>query len=465
MNRHEVQEQYGKVVDAIKMGENVQALRLVDSLLLKVPDFVIGWSQRGALLEKMGNSFDAMVNYDRAIGLSPESANLYNNRGVSFLSMQEYDRAIEDFNHALHLQPLVVETWRNVGNTYRRILDLDKAEQAYRRAIMIQPNDADSHLGLSMCLLEKQQFEEGWSEFEWRFKSGQMPPRGLKQAIWEGHPAVAKDSGLYVYGEQGFGDVLQFVRYAKLAKERWGGKIYIETRFPLFRLLKECVEGIDDVIIMGENVPFNVTHQIAMMSMPRIIGTEKGFHGPYFKPRDELKTYWANRIKKHAEGLKVGICWAGMNRESNNTASAIDARRSLTLDAFTQMAKIKGITWVSLQKGPPSQQVKFPPAGMRIIDYTSDLDDFYDTAGLISQLDLVISVDTSVMHLAAGLGCPTWMLSRYDGCWRWFGNRPDSPWYPTMTQYRQPSEGDWQSALDQMTRDLQRFVANKRQAA
>jgi hypothetical protein len=154
-----------------------------------------------------------------------------------------------------------------------------------------------------------------------------------------------------------------------------------------------------------------------------------------------------------------------MNRIEQPVASAIDARRSLVLAQFAPLAQVKGVTWYSLQLGEPALQIKNPPVGMPIVDVTRDFDDFHHTAGCIDNLDLVITVDTAMVHLAASMGKPTWMLSRFDGCWRWFGDQARSPWYPSLRQYRQPEEGNWEPVIDAITRDLQRFVVAKRKQA
>jgi len=460
MNVHEVQELFGKVVNAQKANDDTKALKLLDDLLLKAPKFMAGWNQRGALLNKLGAHFDALLNFEKAITLEPTHAPTYSNRGAVYLSLGHYEKALDDFNTAIKLNPNIAQVWNNKANTYRRMVRIPEAVECYRRAIQADKDYCDAHLGLGMSLLELQEFHEGWSEYEWRFKSDQMPPRKLSAPRWDGRkcPTYEKLGALLIWGEQGFGDILQFSRYIKFAKEKWGGLVCVEVRLPMARLIRD-IEGVDKVIVLGEQIPSNVVAQIPMMSVPSLVGTEKGFGcSGYIKVDPGLKNNWNHLLSQLPKGLRVGLCWAGMNREENLTASAIDARRSLTLPAFAPIARVKNVVLFSLQKGAPAEQIKMPPAGMMIADLMPETQDFADTAALISHLDLVITVDTAVAHVAAGVGVPTWMLSRFDGCWRWFGDRQDSPWYPSLTQFRQKKEGEWDSVIEDVWRNLQRFV-------
>lgn len=455
-----VQEQFGKAVAAVKARDVNKALSILDRIVLEVPTFTPAWNQRGSILETVGNHLDAMLNFEKVIQIAPYDATGYVNRGSSLLSMGRYKAAISDFDAALEHDPKLPQAWNNKGITYRRLCMIDEARKCFLEALRYDPNYSDARLGLSMCLLELQQFEQGWLEFEYRFGSEQMPSRNMKQPRWHGEQAKKDDDVLLIWGEQGFGDVFQFARYVKHAKALWRGKICVEVRLPAYRIMQD-VEGVSSVVVLGEGIPKNVTYQIPMMSVPAIVGTALGFEGPYLKAREDLRANWPSLLKQLPLGARVGLCWAGMNREENVTASAIDGRRSLSLDALAPVARVKGIVWVSLQKGEPAGQVKAPPAGMLIADLMSEVQDWADTAALISHLDLVITVDTAVAHLAAGLGKPTWMLSRFDGCWRWFGDRPDSPWYPTMRQFRQKTEGDWGPVLEEVWSELQMFMTQK----
>lgn len=461
MNSNEILEKHGFIKGLIKRGRTEEALNGLDRILLSNPEYSPAWEERAGLLDKLGAYFDAVVNYDKAIALRPKDGGLYNNRASAYMSMSEYQLALRDFNKALEYIPQQGEVHSNIGSVYRRLGDEDTAIPHFRKAIELKPDYPDAHLGLSLSLLSKMEFDEGWREFEWRWKHDSMVPRGLKLPVWAGERASNPDDALLLCAEQGHGDALQFMRYARFVKEMWGGKLYIECKLPMARLAQRQ-QGVDKVLIPGEIMPSEVVTHICMLSVPPIVGTEKGFIGPYIKPDPSLIVYFAEEIKALPPGFRIGVCWAGMSREHHEIARQIDMRRSMTLDHFGLLARINGIVWVSLQKGPPAAQVKRPPPGMFIIDTTEKLDDFLDTAALIANCDLVISVDTAVVHVAAAMGKPTWLLSRFDGCWRWFGDRPDSPWYPTLKQYRQKVDMDWTHPIDAMARDLQRVVVEAR---
>jgi hypothetical protein len=266
-----------------------------------------------------------------------------------------------------------------------------------------------------------------------------------------------------VFSEQGLGDGIQFMRYAAMVKQRTGAKVILEVNFPLHRLAKKSFAGVDDVICMGEPMP-HVDYAISMMSLPMILGTNTApdipWVGPYLKADITAQANWARRLTiLPTNNLRVGLCWSGMSRENQPEAKAVDARRSVNLAQMAELAKVPGITWVSLQKGPPVEQAKTPPDGMTLGIFTHQLDDLYETAALIENLDLVITVDTAVAHLSAALGVPTWMLSRYDGCWRWGTNdQKTSPWYPDMRIFRQPTWGDWDGVMKDVAEELEELA-------
>jgi hypothetical protein len=321
-------------------------------------------------------------------------------------------------------------------------------------------------LGLAFSLLELGQFEEGWKEYDWRWKSGQLPPRGLTVPEWQGEPAESSTDVLLFYAEQGFGDTLQFMRYAPLIKQKWGGKVILEVRLPLLRLAR-TLKGIDGVVAFGEQLPINMKKCLPMMTAPKIMGTNLNTiptNIPYLHPDHSRIRVWRERLKQLPPGIRIGICWAGGSRPFQPIANAVDKRRSTTLDEFKPLC-LPGVSFVSLQIGPNASQVQSPPAGMIIADWSEVIDDFSDSAALMECLDLIITVDTSTVHLAGAIGRPVWMLSRFDNCWRWMGYREDSPWYPTLRQFTQPSQGDWSGLMQNVKRELQRFCLAQRKVA
>ncbi|HET9285694.1 MAG TPA: tetratricopeptide repeat-containing glycosyltransferase family protein [Candidatus Angelobacter sp.] len=452
-----------EAIGMMQRGDYLNATIALEKILIKDPKLALAWNNRALCLLQMGHPFDALLNIEKALEIEPNQAAYYNNKGAMLEQEENYAGALDAYYQALEFVPGMPEAWNNVGNTKKFMGDLPGAIEGYRKSIENKPDYADAHLHLACALLADGEYEEGWKEFEWRWRS-QLTPRGLSISQWEGENLNGKT--LFIYAEQGHGDTLNFIRYVTEVKKKYNCYVIVEVRQPLFRLVS-TVKGIDKVIHYGDKLP-EADYCTPMMSLPRILGTTVETipaDVPYFHiASDHVKT-WAERLTILPPGLKVGICWAGMSRPGTPAADRIDQKRSTTLQNFAPVALVPGVMWVSLQKGPPAEQVKEPPPGMTIGDWMDDADDFYDTAALIENLDLVISVDTAVLHVAAALGKPTWLLSRYDGCWRWLGTRKDSPWYPTLTQFYQPKPNDWVSVMKEVSASLRQYVSDRNKRA
>jgi Tfp pilus assembly protein PilF len=449
----------------LSQGQPLQAMPLFDKILLERPDFTPAWCSRGAALQKLGDSFDAIMCYNKAIDLAPHEAGYYyNNRGAAYMDLERFDEAICDFKMARIRNPEIAEIDNNTGNTLMQLRRPAEALEYYRQAVKKRSTYADAHIGVGMAALMLGQYEEGFKEFEWRWQTGQMKSRGLTYKVWEGEPAENKDDILLFYGEQGMGDVLQFCRFAPLLKAKWGGKIWVECVHPLVRLLSN-LDGIDGISALGEKLPEGIKYCIAMISACRVLGTTLETvpnKVPYLKYDAHRAGIWRERLKVLPPGLRVGVCWAGMNRDKDRVASSIDARRSMDLSLFKPLGGIPGVFWVSLQMGPPKEQLQNNPAGMICYDGTNDIYDFFDTAALVACLDLVITVDTSVAHVAGALAKPTWLLSRYDACWRWLMDRDDTPWYPTMRLFTQRTRHDWPEVINRVHVELLKLANEHR---
>lgn len=454
-----------QAINLLEKGNTAESIIAFTEILQKNDKVALAWNNRGLGLLNLGHPFDAILNFDRAIALAPEDATNHNNRGAAFFDLGDAESALAAFNTAIAIKPTFAEALMNRGNVLKYKGQLQDAIDSYRASTKAKPNYAEAHLHLAFATLMAGLYEEGWKEFEWRWKVNQMPERGLPYPVWDGGSLEGKT--ILIYAEQGFGDALQFIRYAPMVKQKFGGTVLVEVKQPLVRLVK-TMEGIDGIVTFGDRPPEGIDCQIAMMSLPLIMGTTMEtipWPGPYFKADPYRASIWKERLKLLPKGPKIGICWAGMSRPGNPAAYNVDKKRSTTLDSFLPLAQVLGVSWVSLQKGEPSSQIKAPPRGMTIGEWTNELDDFYDTAALIDCLDLVITVDTAVVHLAAALGKPTWLLSRYDGCWRWLGHRTDSPWYPTVRQFSQPKPGDWASVMEEASVALREYAQGQIQKA
>jgi hypothetical protein len=228
--------------------------------------------------------------------------------------------------------------------------------------------------------------------------------------------------------------------------------------YPSLQRLLRQVPGVEAVVSIDDPLPPFDCH-LPLMSLPAVLGcAPTAVAVPYLAADAGLVTTWRRRLAP-LSGRKVGLCWAGAPRPEQRGAHRMDRRRSLPLAALSGLLTVPGVSWVSLQKGEPSAQLRTAPDGGVVFDAMDDVGDFADTAALVSALDLVVSVDTSVAHLGAALGRPVWLLDRCDGCWRWLAGREDSPWYPTMRIYHQTVWGDWGPVLGRMAADLTHFVA------
>jgi len=449
-------------------GNLPEAIMLLNKLLLENPDCVPAWNNRASMLCQLGHPFDGVVNYDRAIALDPEAFETYNNRGAAFMDLELFDRALKDLFTAIFKGGRIPQVYNNRGSCYMRQGRWEDALKEFETATAIDDNYVDGHIGHSMCLLKLGRYKEGWKEYEWRWKSTQMVPRGFPYPEWKGEPAGSDGDVLLLYAEQGMGDAIQFMRYVELVKEKfWHGQVHLEVRPPLARIAR-TMKHADAVIPFGEEPGAEISYCAPLMSLPRILWSETQdipAKCPYIYADKYRAWVFKEQLKQMPPGLLIGVCWAGMNREDNALASSVDKRRSLTLDTFAPAAKTPNLAWISLQMGPPAEQVKTPPSGMRIGDFTRDFYDFYDTAAMIENLDLVITVDTSVAHLAGALGKPVWMLSRFDGCWRWLLDSEKTPWYPTMRIFTQKKPYDWAEVMQRVDVELKKFEIERREAA
>jgi hypothetical protein len=295
-------------------------------------------------------------------------------------------------------------------------------------------------------------FEHGWPEYEWRWKtrdfsSGRRP---FTQPQWDGGSLNGRT--ILLHAEQGLGDTLQFIRYAPLVAEA-AGNIVVECPAPLKRLLRHSLRQVP-VLSKGEPLPPFDIH-CPMLSLPLACRTTLANiprQVPYLNADSELAAHWQGKLVSQRELLKVGLAWAG------NKAHKNDRHRSIELSTLAPLGEVPHVSFISLQKGEPAKQATRAPAGITLFDWSNELGDFADTATLIANLDLIISVDTAVAHLAGAMGKPVWTLLPFVPDWRWLLEREDSPWYPTMRLFRQSAPGDWSGVITRVVGALLRFA-------
>jgi len=316
-------------------------------------------------------------------------------------------------------------------------------------------------LNKAMLLLLLGNLREGLPLFEWRQRDPNQPGTKLPLAgaPWLGESSIAGKT-ILLHCEQGYGDMIQFCRYAAIATES-GARVILAVQPPLVDLMA-TTPGASFVLSENDPLPHYDLH-CPILSLPLAFGTtvETIPAGvPYLRAEPRAVAMWHDRISTPGQ-LRVGLVWAGGSRVGNADMVTIDQRRSLPLAALAPLARVPGCAFFSLQTGAASRQAAQPPAGMVLHDHTASLGTFADTAALIETLDLVIGVDTAVAHLAGAMGKPVWMLNRFDTDWRWMLERDDSPWYPTMRLFRQPSPGDWNSVVTAVTEALRTLMASR----
>lgn len=455
-------------------GRPAEAVPVWQALLRLQPRQVDHHHALGEVLQRLGRLEEAATAYREAVRLDPGRAESHNNLGVVLQDLGQYAVAETSLRTALRLNPALTAAHANLGNLYQQQGKFEQALSCYRQALALDPSSAATHVSVGFLHKERGEFEralehfdtaialqpgyagahwnralvllllgrlrEGWADYEWRFQCPevvqQIGRRTFGRPRWDG--ADLEGRTLLVHAEQGLGDAIQFVRYLPAVAAR-GGRVILESPPELVTLL-QGLAGVAGVVgrIEGRLPSLAFDLHLPLMSLPGVF--ETALHTipnavPYLNADPQRIERWRPRLA--GEGFKVGLVWAGNPRHWN------DRNRSCTLADFAPLAAIPGLRFFSLQKGPTAAQAVNPPAGLSLIDLAPELHDFADTAAVIAQLDLVLAVDTSVLHLAGALGRPAWALLPALPDWRWLLGRDDSPWYPTLRLFRQTEPGDW----------------------
>ncbi len=420
------------------------------------PNHAKAHNNLGAVFKEQGKLDAASECFQKAISLEPNYFEAHNNFGTVLSDQGKLDAAIESYQKAIALNPNYIEAHNNLGNLFYLQGKPDAAIESFQKAITINPNHAWANLNESLCKLLLGDFENGWQKYEWRWQSAlkENQKNNFTQPLWLGDQSVAGKTVL-LQAEQGLGDTLQFCRYATLVAAL-GATVIIEVPYELKALLTS-LQGVSKLVEQGEILRPTFDFHVPLMTLPLAFKTRLDTipdNVPYLHPDPIDVSKWKKRLFEKSKGLRVGLVWAGGHRPDQPNANVLDKRRSLPLKAFEPFGAIEGVQFFSLQKGVPSEQLaqmqKEGWAGPNLIDYTSELRTFADTAALVENLDLVITCDTSIAHLVGAIGKPVWILSRFDGCWRWLLGRDDSPWYPTARLFRQTKFGEWDSVIERV---------------
>ena len=418
------------------------------------------WRELGRNLAERGRHLEALECYDRALMLEPDSPQLLKTRSDVLRSLGRHDEAVESLRRALKLKPDFASAHFELGNVlYYSLGRTAEAVASYRSTLRLQPDMPRLHARLGMALLKAGQFKEGWAEFERRWRTDNVSAP-FCQPLWNGEAIGDRVLLLFTHDHAGYGDTLQFCRYVPQVAAG-APRLILWVQPSLVRLLSR-LPGVSEVIALG-GAPPSCDLQCAIMRLPYIAGTtieSIPAATPYLTADPADIESWRKRLAG-VSGLRVGLCWAGERRPTPRQL-AWNRLRSVSLEMLARLGEIPGVQFISLQKGRAAIEAASLPSGMALHDFTADLHDFSDTAALIENLDLVISVDTAIAHLAGALGKPIWLLNPSWACWRWLLDRDDSPWYPSLRQFRQQTPGDWRSVISRVEDALQRLAAGDR---
>jgi len=413
------------------------------------PDYHDARNNLASVLFCQNRMEEAADCYRVLLAADPDDAQTHLNLGAALLALERLDDAVAACRQAVALRPDWTLALTRLGTAHMRLADPAAAIACFRGVTRLEPDNPEAHVDLGLALLRAGDMAAGWQEFEWRWRTRPFLETGrpYPRPQWRGEAAAGQT--LLIHTEQGFGDMLQFCRYAPLAHDR-GLRVIVEAPAPLLRLLRS-LRGVATLMTGGDPLPPFDLH-CPMLSLPLAFGTtlaDVPAEVPYLSASPEEAAAFAARLAGHgADGLRVGIAWAG------NPEPEFDDRRSIAPDLLAPLWTIPGLVFVCLQEAGFSR-----PAGLPLIDLMDGITDFAATAALIANLHLVVSADTAVVHLAGALGKPVWLLNRFDNCWRWMTGRDDSPWYPALRSFRQPRPGDWTSVMADVASALRALAA------
>jgi len=413
----------------------------------------------------LGNVFQAERKLDEAIRsfrhalqLDPQFAEAFHNLGSALADNDQLGEAVNAYRRSLKLKPYSAETWTNLGVALTAQGKIEEAVASFDSALQTNPSNVDARGNRALLWLLQGDFHRGWREYEWRWKSNQLHRQDFAQPGWDGSPLSSRT--ILLHSEQGLGDTLQFVRYASLVKQQNpAAKVVVGCQRRLTNLLSRC-PAIDKVVGAGDPLPPFDVHS-PLLSLPGIFQTTLETipaQVPYLFPDPKLVVHWRNKLG-NVRGLRIGINWQGRFGEGEFR------KRNIPLELFASLAKLPGVQLISLQKREANESHFQQNTPFTVFDPGPEFDTvhgaFEDSAAIMMNLDLVITSDTSVPHLAGALGVPVWLALPFVPDWRWLQNRWDSPWYPTMRLFRQQAAGNWSGVFEAMRVELSNLVAGR----
>jgi tetratricopeptide (TPR) repeat protein len=432
-----------------------EAIHAYEKALLLKPDYADACYNLGNALASMGRYAAAVEQYRCALSFKPGDAYTYYNIGVAMQELGRHAEAIENFEQAIRMGCNSTEVYRAIAASRQAQNRYNDAIDTLKQALRLKQDCACTHTDLGMLMLLKGDFLQGWKEYSWRLDECEWTKQLSDKLRWDGSSFAGKR--LLVCCEQGQGDNIHFVRYLPIVKAL-GGTVIFAIYKELYSLLKNF-PGVDEAVNLSEegcNLKFDL--YTPMMDLPGIFGTTLDTipnQVPYISADPQKVQYWRNKLSGPAgselvePGFKVGIVWSSSPGRGGKNL------RDCNLTDFSVLSEVKGVRLYSLQKGLAAEQIEHLGGKIPIVDLGRQFEDFSDTAAAIENLDLIISVDTSVLHLAGAMGKPTWSLQCFVPDWRWMLGRDDSPWYPTMRLFRQPELGNWDDVFRRLAEQLQ----------
>ena len=480
----------------IQQGQLEPAWVTVHEVLNADPRSAAAIQMRGLIYAQLGHMNEAVADFRQAVVLTPNDPVAHNNLGNALRPLGQWEESLRACERALALAPDYPDAQLSHANAlldlgrpaeavagYDRLLQsssrdpralsnrglalrsLNRAGDAvlsFEQALAVDPGNHDIRANAGQAYLATGELKRGFALFESRWRNpimaAYLQSRGFDRPFWQGEEPL-EGRALLLHSEQGYGDIFQFCRYAALAAER-GARVVIEVQQPAVALMR-MLKGVDQVIEYGQPLPAFDLH-CPVMSLPHAFGTTLESipaDVPYLSADPAKTGWWTDRLGPKARP-RVGLVWSSGVRPDQPELAAANGRRNLPFEKLRALAGLP-LDFVSLQKGHPAEAEfdAVDPAGWdgpAIANLSKDIADWSDTAALIENLDLVVTVDTSTAHLAGAMGRPVWVMNRFDPCWRWLETRADSPWYPTMRLFRQPSMGDWDGVLAEVRGELEK---------
>ena len=429
-------------------GRSDLAVDLICRAIALTPNNAAAYSNLGEAYRALDRFDEAVEAYRQAIQLDPALADAHNNLAIFMGRNGHFAEAAAGYRRALELRPAYAEAANNLGTALLELAQLEEGEAAVRRALELRPDYNDAKFNLGFFRLLQRDFDNGWPLYEARREVFQAAVQNLGRPVWKGEPI--QDRRVLIYPEQGFGDAIQFVRYAALLAER-GAVPVVGCPRELAELFRNA-KNVREIVVVGETLPA-FDFYIPMLSLPLVFQTRWENiprNVPYLFADPNRIAEWQQRLGERNGRRRIGLAWTGASTNHRNRT------RMIALEQMLPLFSVKGIDFYSLQLGWGAEQLQQWPEARVMIDHTAHIKDFADTAAFIMELDLIISVDTAVAHLAGALGRPVWTLLQFVPDWRWHMEGEETPWYPTMRLFRQPALRDWDSVIQSVITELRR---------